>query len=240
MTLSAFFYRVFESLPRQGPGTSAATKRMWLAIPAGQGRPTILDIGCGSGAQTRDLAQLTGSTITAVDNHQPFVDAVNHWAVGKGCGARIRAVHASMDALPFEKESFDIIWSEGVIDIMGFEQGIAAWKKFLKKGGCMVVSAIALFDKESPAEILDYLAREGVVPLTDDVLAEKVRNAGLELLRMERLEKEGWTTNYYEPLRKVIAELRPAHDGNAEDKAVLGQLRENFFKRKSMPPERNE
>jgi cyclopropane fatty-acyl-phospholipid synthase-like methyltransferase len=199
---------------------------MWRTIPAGRGRPKILDIGCGYGAQTRALAQLTGGRIVAVDNHQPFVDEINHWAVGKGCGARIRAVCASMDDLPFREGEFDIIWSEGAIDIMGFEKGLAAWQKFLKKGGCMVISAMALFDREAPAELIEYLTKQGVVPLTEDVLAGQVTPAGLELLKTDRLEKEGWTTNYYEPMRKVIAELRPTHGQNEEDAAVLDGLDE--------------
>ena len=36
--------------------------------------PRILDIGCGNGAQTLCLAATLGGRITAVDNHQPYLD----------------------------------------------------------------------------------------------------------------------------------------------------------------------
>ncbi len=95
----------------------------------------ILDVGCGSGAQTRDLTGFTAGTVIAVDNHQPFLDSIASWTGKDSLFGRIKTVCASMDALPFEKEQFDLIWSEGAIFIMGFEQGLNAWKPLVKKGG---------------------------------------------------------------------------------------------------------
>lgn len=47
-----------------------------------------------------------------------------------------------MDDFFFEEEEFDLIWLEGVIYSMGFMVGIKNWKKYLKFGGCLVVSEI--------------------------------------------------------------------------------------------------
>lgn len=71
----------------------------------------------------QDLAQLTTGTITVVDNHLPFLDSVSAWAGKAGVSGRIRTVCASMDALPFDPGTFDLIWSEGAIIIVGFEAG---------------------------------------------------------------------------------------------------------------------
>ena len=35
--------------------------------------------------------------------------------------------------LDFREEFFDIIWAEGSIFIIGFENGLKVWKKFIKK-----------------------------------------------------------------------------------------------------------
>jgi SAM-dependent methyltransferase len=56
-----------------------------------------------------------------------------------------------MKDLPFGREQFDLIWSEGAIYIMGFEQGLRAWKVFCKKGGHIVVSDCAWFEQNPPA-----------------------------------------------------------------------------------------
>ena len=46
----------------------------------------------------------------------------------------ITTLAASMDDLPFEEDSLDMIWSEGAIYNIGFEKGIKLWRKFLKTG----------------------------------------------------------------------------------------------------------
>jgi ubiquinone/menaquinone biosynthesis C-methylase UbiE len=59
-------------------------------------------------------------TFVALDLFQPFLDAleqkVNH--------PHVRTLQGSMDDLPFEKERFDLVWSEGAIYNMGFEHGV--------------------------------------------------------------------------------------------------------------------
>ena len=134
MTPEEFFYQVFEFLPRQGPGCTGASKKAYSYLPPLPRNAKILDIGCGSGTQTMDLAGLTSGMITAVDNHQPFIDAITARAQKDGMAGRISAVCASMDTLPFEPGQFDLIWSEGAIFIMGFVQGLRAWKPLFSNG----------------------------------------------------------------------------------------------------------
>jgi SAM-dependent methyltransferase len=55
---------------------------------------------------------------------------------------KITTLEKSMDALDFDDETFDIIWSEGAIYIMGFETGVKQWRNFLKPGGYLAVSEI--------------------------------------------------------------------------------------------------
>ena len=105
MTLDPFFYQIFEFLPRQGPGCTGATKKAFSLLPPLPKDAKILDIGCGSGTQTRDLAALTSGIITAVDNHQPFLDSITAWAEKAGLEGQGQIQCASMDALPFGRGS---------------------------------------------------------------------------------------------------------------------------------------
>lgn len=222
MSLPPFFYQVFESLPRQGPGCSGATRKVWSLLPTVPGNAKILDVGCGSGTQTRDLASLsTTGTITAVDNHQPFLDLLNARARETGLQGRIRTVHASMDALPFEPGQFDLIWSEGAIFIVGFERGLALWKPFLKKGGYMVVSDADWFEPNPPEELMKWWESEGYVPVPEEEMKERVKRVGLKLIATYRLPEAGWWENYHVPMLARVAEFRKTHGSDPASAALL-------------------
>jgi len=224
MTLPPFFYQIFESLPRQGPGTSGATKHVFSLVPSLPDNAKILDIGCGSGTQTIDIAGLTTGTITAVDNHQPFLDQLDARAKKAGFGGRIRTVNASMDALPFEPGEFDLVWSEGAIFIVGFEQGLSLWKPFLKKGGYMVVSDADWFEPNPPAELVQWWESEGYLPVSEDEMKERVNRAGLRLVATYRLPEAGWWDNYHVPMLARTGELRKTHGSDPADAALLDSL----------------
>ena len=59
-------------------------------------RTRVLDIGCGPGAQTLVLAESSPSRIVAIDNHSPFIDALNRKAHELGLADRLEARVADM------------------------------------------------------------------------------------------------------------------------------------------------
>jgi SAM-dependent methyltransferase len=129
-----------------------------------------------------------------------------------------------MDALPFAKGSFDLIWSEGAIFIVGFEAGLRAWKPFLKKGGYMVVSDADWFEPNPPTELIKWWESEGYVPVAEDEMKERVRRAGLRLVAKYRLPEAGWWENYHVPMLARIAELRKTHGAVPDHAALLDSL----------------
>jgi methylase of polypeptide subunit release factors len=105
----AFFFTIFEGLPRQGPGSDACTARAFHLLPNIPGDTRILDIGCGSGMQTLELARLCpDSEITACDIYQPFLDDLRERAKKAGLDTRIRPIRASMTNFR-SHQSFDLI-----------------------------------------------------------------------------------------------------------------------------------
>jgi ubiquinone/menaquinone biosynthesis C-methylase UbiE len=61
-------------LPRQGPGSNEATRQALAMTRDLPPRPHILDVGCGAGMQTLELARATGGKIVAVDLQQRRLD----------------------------------------------------------------------------------------------------------------------------------------------------------------------
>jgi len=96
-----YFYEIYEAMPRQGPGDRASTEKALSLLPPLTSGRRILDIGCGSGAQTLDLARATEARIVTVDNHPPFVAALVRRVRELGLGERVTAQVGDMTDLPF-------------------------------------------------------------------------------------------------------------------------------------------
>jgi len=105
-------------------------------------RLQVADIGCGTGASTLTLAENLNAEITAVDLFQDFLDILNAEAAERDLADKFTTLAGSMESLAFEDASLDTIWAEGSIYNMGFEKGVACFKRFLKPGGILVCSEI--------------------------------------------------------------------------------------------------
>ncbi|HML14079.1 MAG TPA: methyltransferase domain-containing protein [Xanthobacteraceae bacterium] len=105
----------------------------------------ILDVGCGSGALDRLLAErFAGARIDAVDVN-PFLlrEAA---ALAADFGNRIRFAPGSATALPFADDTFDCVFSVTVLEECDAEKAIAEIKRVTRPGGRIgiVVRAIDL------------------------------------------------------------------------------------------------
>ena len=69
-----YFYELFVGLPRGGPGDNESTRKAFAYLKDLPSEPLILDIGCGPGMQTLELAKISNGKIIALDNYQPFLD----------------------------------------------------------------------------------------------------------------------------------------------------------------------
>lgn len=235
MTTESFpevFFELHRDLPREGPGDDESTLRalaMCTELPA---KPDILDVGCGPGMQTIALARATEGTITAVDFHEPFLDQVRERAEAAGVRDRIQVMRADMTDLPFGQDSFDLIWSEGAIYIMGVSEALEAWNAFLRPCGYLVFSEATWLVPDPPAEVRDFWAAE--YPGMRDVEGnlERIRAAGYEVIGHFTLPAESWWPEYQTPLEEKIPALRQKYAGDEASLHVLDEtLREHGFRR---------
>jgi SAM-dependent methyltransferase len=204
--IDQYFMELFERIPRQGPGSKEDTTRAFKAIKSSlKDRPYILDIGCGKGVQTIDLARLSGGHVIALDNHEPFLTELEANAIQAGLDNHVDVYEGDMMSLPFNPESFDLIWAEGSAFIMGLESALEYWHSFIKKDGFAVISDAVYLQDEIPEPVFEFFEEEYPGMLT--------LNEGIELLKDEEkyrlidhftLSKEAWTTHFYEHLKREI------------------------------------
>lgn len=220
---------IFEELPRQGPGADESTAHAYSFIPADFKQGKILDIGCGSGMQTLTLARLCpGCMITASDIHQPFLDDLILRAKKAGLDGRIVTHQASMDNLPFDEASFDIIWSEGSAFIMGLSLALRYWKKFIKPDGYLVVSDCAWFTDSPPVECKAYFGELYPGMKSKSGNEEIIRSAGYTVISSFRLPDAGWWDHYYSPLSGRMKLLKEKYADNDDAQAIIRGLEEEM------------
>lgn len=213
---------------RQGPGSPADTLRALDCIDLDRKKPLkIADIGCGAGAQTITLAQNLEGHITAVDLFPGFLEKLASKAGELGLQNRITTLQRSMNDLPFGREEFDIIWSEGAIYIMGFEAGIKAWKDYLKPGGCLAVSEITWLTGSRPAEIEEYWNREYPEIGTASGKMRILEENGFTPVGYFILPETSWIDTYYAPIEERFEPFLDRHNHSEEaTQLVAGEKEE--------------
>ncbi|HEX5796486.1 MAG TPA: methyltransferase domain-containing protein [Geminicoccaceae bacterium] len=207
MTEPEAFFRLYEGLPRQGPGSDACTLEALRRLPALPAQPRILDLGCGAGRQTLVLADALGARVVAVDLHRPFLDQLEAAARERGLADRVETRCADMGALELPPGSVDLLWSEGAIYLLGFEDGLRRFRPWLAPGGLAAVTECSWLGAARPDEAAAFW--RAAYPAIGDVADNCARaaRAGYEVLDWFALPPSAWWDDYYTPLRQRMREL---------------------------------
>ena len=134
-----YFMELYGHLPRAGPGDNDSTRKAYGMISDMPPEPRILDIGCGPGVQTLELARLSSGVIVALDLMPQMIERVKKAAAEQSMADRIETLQMDMNKMDFDNESFDLIWSEGAIYLMGFKNGLEKIRRFLRPGGYIAI-----------------------------------------------------------------------------------------------------
>jgi SAM-dependent methyltransferase len=177
-------------------------------------QPAILDMGCGPGMQSLELARL-GARVTALDLHARFLAELERRAAAAGLADRITTVCASMADPPVEAGAFDAVWSEGAIYLIGFEAGLRAWTSLVKPGGYIAVSEAVFFQAPAatPERVMAAFSDYPAMTTIEGAL-ERVRRVGLDLVGDFTLPKSAWWDHYYGPIAARLPTLRAARGGD--------------------------
>ena len=219
------FMEIQVGLEQQGPGDDASTARALGMLPPLPDPAHVLDLGCGPGRQTLCLARATAASvrITAVDLFQVFLDQLDARLSEAGLEQRITTRQGDMRSPGLPGAPADLIWSEGAIYLVGFGEGLSAWRPLLRQGGCVAVSEISWLVEKPPAEVKQYWS--DLYPAMSTV-AENLwlaRDCGYRALGHFTLPAQSWWEGYYTPLQGRLAAARERYAGDEEALAVVAE-----------------
>jgi ubiquinone/menaquinone biosynthesis C-methylase UbiE len=183
------------------------TRAAFKMLPS-MDKPSILDIGCGSGLQTLELAKMCNGQITAIDIDIPALVTLQKRVKDLGLSHRISVKQASMLDLNRVSDTYDIVWAEGSIFAVGFEKGIRDWKKLLSKDGFLVVH-----DEDAGYEQKIQIIKKHEYRLRGQI----------------RIPHEEWEERYYKPLLGILGKKKLAPE---EDNKLRKEI--DSFKRTRM------
>lgn len=156
---------------------------------------SIVDVGCGPGFATLDLAELVGprGQVLAVDQSERFLAHLRQMAAAHGLEKTVETMTADVTAMSLPVERFDGAWIRWVLSFVAEPRAvIASVAAALKPGGVVVVQeycdyrAWKFFPRDAEheeyvAEVIASWRRRGGDPDIGFALPALLREAGLEV-----------------------------------------------------------
>lgn len=177
-------------------------------------KPRILDVGCGSGVPTIELARVSDGEIIGVDTDEFALKRLSVKIEEEGLSDRVQTKKCSLFDIDFPDEGFDIIWAEGSIHMIGFERGLREWKRLLKSSGFLVV-------------------HDEIKNMSDKL--EKIPSCGYRLMNHFLLPKDAWWTEYYKPLEIQVKKWIVTYKNDREALKALEEMQNEIDVVKKSP-----
>ena len=153
----------------------------------------VLDIGSGRGNHSCALAQRFGCAVVGLDVAQFHVEQGRARAVQEGVSDRVSFVQGDIEALPFEDEQFDFLWSRDMLmHVLALPQALAECARVLKPAGAMLAYTTVATGRMEPKEAAWLYASFGLVleSMEEGVVEAAFQAAGLQMHSKEQLGSE--------------------------------------------------
>lgn len=106
----------------------------------------VLDVGCGAGMDTLIAAQMVGATgsVTGIDMTAAMAAKARSSAAAMGAG-HVQIVDGSAEQLPFGDATFDVVLSNGVIDLIPDKDAVfSEIMRVLRPGGRIQLADVTI------------------------------------------------------------------------------------------------
>ncbi|MBM4290830.1 MAG: class I SAM-dependent methyltransferase [Deltaproteobacteria bacterium] len=188
---------LYARLTRRAPGSVVFTSSYLTPLPLDR-RSTVADVGCGFGGRAAWVARSRCCPVHAFDRDEVHLDYTHRRAEEGGAMSLVHLHHAAdYAALDCPDESLDLIMAEGV----GFELDalslVPGWRRHLKVGGFVAVTALGVVNKHPPQELVAPFAARGLSlgPL-EELHARLAGLQGFKLIHQVQLPPYAWEEHY--------------------------------------------
>ncbi len=172
--------------------------------------------------------------MTALDLLPEMISRLEEAVQAAGFTDRVKVVQADMNDMAFDPESFDLIWSEGAIYLMGFRNGLSKIRPLLKPGGSAAVSEAVWLKPNPPQQAVDFWNEYPEIDAVENKL-KVISELEYDCVDYFILPQTAWTEDYYNPLEEMIGKYQIEWSGNTEAESVLEAARKeiSFFRQYS-------
>ncbi len=158
------------------------------------GDERVLDIGCGGGAALKKMAaKITTGDLTGADYSEVSVEVSRKNNIVDIESGKMNIIHASVDSLPFENNSFDIIytiesfyfWSDPV-------ENLKEVRRVLAENGVFLIVADIYGDAELSQESRENVRKYKLFNPTADEFRKLLTDAGFSNVKIHTKEGTTW------------------------------------------------
>ena len=193
----------------------------------------VLDIACGHGAASLNLARKFGCRATAIDIEESFIAEGTAIAKKEKLDKLIKFIAGDFNKQKFNANSFDMIVAEGgALSYIGRDDGLKRARRLLKKNGYIEISDLILRGKTLSREVKDIFLSGDLDLETEESYRTLLKINGFEIVFCSYVAKQYWEA-YYENIKKNLQNRK----GYFSDKKVRESFNKEirfFYKRRDL------
>jgi SAM-dependent methyltransferase len=165
----------------------------------------VLDVACGIGPASVDIAEAFGCKVVGFDNFAPYLQFGRQLAGSRGVGKQVvfRELDGDEPLSAFESGSFDVVLGlgGGLSDSLpgGLAAGLRAAASWLAPGGLLILGD--LISPVPPSELMRIVFGESLH--SEAAYLTAITSSGFEVIFASRATRADWDT-----MKATIAQLR--------------------------------
>jgi 2-polyprenyl-3-methyl-5-hydroxy-6-metoxy-1,4-benzoquinol methylase len=160
---------------------------------------TALDVGCGKGTHTCELARQFHLRVEGIDPVDGNLEIARGAALEQDLAGQVTFTKGSIEGIPFEDAAFDLVWCRDMlVHVQDLRRGFKECGRVLKPDGYMVIFTTFATERMEPGEASRLCEALGMVPqnLSPSYVESCFKDTGLQILSSEVIGSE--LMQYYE------------------------------------------